>query len=220
MTAYTLYLKLLFAALSGRATEADREQTRARLRALPPDDRSANAVMMSAVDMTHAEWLGLNERRHRVRRAWGAFFHEWDVLLCPVLGAPTWRHMTEGEVSARRLTVGGQDVSYNDLLFWPGITGGFHLPASVAPLGLTAGRLPYGVQIVPARYIGDRTTIAVAGLLERAWRGFVPPPATLTKALFTPHLEGRVGGGVPPLRNIRVAPLPRGGRIASWTTAR
>jgi amidase len=173
--AYTLYLKLLFAALSGRATEADRERVRAKVRGLGKDDRSANAVMLSSVDMTHAEWLGLNEQRHRVRRAWGAFFQDWDVLLCPVLGAPTWPHMTEGEVADRRLVVGGQDVSYNDLLFWAGITCGYHLPASVAPLGLTPGGLPYGVQIAGPLY-GDRTTIAVAGMLERSWRAFVPPP--------------------------------------------
>ncbi len=173
--AYTLYLKLLFAALSGRATEADRERVRAKVRGLGKDDRSANAVMLSSVDMTHAEWLGLNEQRHRVRRAWGAFFQDWDVLLCPVLGAPTWPHMTEGEVADRRLVVGGQDVSYNDLLFWAGITCGYHLPASVAPLGLTPGGLPYGVQIAGPLY-GDRTTIAVAGMLERSWRAFMPPP--------------------------------------------
>ena len=174
-TGYELYLQLLFAALSGRSTEADRERVRAAVRALSPDDRTANAVMIRAVDMTHAEWLILNERRHRIRRAWGAFFHDWDVLLCPVLGAPTWQHMTEGEVAHRRLVVDGQDISYNDLLFWPGITGGYHLPASVAPLGSTAGGLPYGVQIVGPLY-GDRTTIAVAGLLERSWRAFEPPP--------------------------------------------
>ncbi len=173
--AYTLFLKLLSAALSGRSTEADRERTREKLRTLAPDDHTANAVLMSAVDLTHAEWLGLNEQRHRVRRAWGAFFHEWDVVLCPVLGSPTWKHMTEGLVADRRLIVGGQDISYNDLLFWPGITGGFHLPASVAPLGLTDAGLPYGVQIAGPLY-GDRTTIAVAGLLERTWRGFTKPP--------------------------------------------
>ncbi len=172
---YTLYLKLLFAALSGRSTEEERERIRAGVRVLSPDDRSANAVMSRTVDLTHADWLGLNERRHRIRRAWGAFFREWDVVLCPVLGAPTWKHMTEGLVKDRRLTVAGQDISYNDLLFWPGITGGFHLPASVAPLGLTPGGLPYGVQIAGQLY-GDRTTIAVAGLLERAWRAFTPPP--------------------------------------------
>ena len=173
--AYELFLKLLSAALSGRVSEIDREATRARLRALAPGDRTANAIMFSVTDLSHAEWIGLNERRARVRRAWGALFREWDVVLCPVLGSPTWPHMTEGSVFDRRLTVGGQDVSYNDLLFWPGITGGFHLPASVAPLGLTPGGLPYGVQIVGPLY-GDRTTIAVAGLLERSWRAFTPPP--------------------------------------------
>ena len=173
--AYTLYLQLLFAALSGRSSEEDRAQVRAHARELGPDDRTANAVLFSAVDMTHAEWIALNERRHRLRRAWGAFFRQWDVLLCPVLGAATWPHMTEGEVWRRRLTVAGQDVSYNDLLFWPGLTGGYHLPASVAPLGQTAEGLPFGVQIAGPLY-GDRTTIAVAGLLERAWRGFTPPP--------------------------------------------
>ena len=175
LEAYTLFLKLLAAALSGRATEADRERTRTAVRGLSPDDRSANAVMMRAVDLTHADWLGLNERRAQLRRAWGAFFQEWDVVLCPALGSPTWKHMTEGPVMARRLTVGGQDIAYNELLFWPGLTGGFHLPASVAPLGLTAGGLPYGVQIAGPMF-GDRTTIAVAELLERVWRAFTPPP--------------------------------------------
>ena len=173
--AYTLFLQLLAAALSGRATDADRDRVRTKLRAQSPDDRSANAVMRGVVDLTHAAWLGLNEQRHRMRRAWGSFFREWDVLLCPVLGSPTWQHMTEGEVVDRRLTVAGQDVPYNNLLFWPGITGGFHLPASVAPLGITQGGLPYGVQIAGPLY-GDRTTIAVAGLLERSWRAFVAPP--------------------------------------------
>lgn len=175
VAAYELYLKLLFAALSSRASDADRAETRARSKALGPDDRTANAVLFSAVDMTHSQWLALNEQRHRWRRAWGRFFQSWDVLLCPVLGAPTWPHMTEGEVWQRRLTVAGQDISYNDLLFWPGITGGYHLPASVAPLGATADGLPFGVQIAGPLY-GDRTTIAVAALLERSWRAFVAPP--------------------------------------------
>ena len=172
--AYDVFLKLLFAALSARSGEEARERTRANARELGPDNRTANAVMFSAVDMTHAEWLLLNEQRHRMRRAWGALFHDNDVLLCPVLGSPTWKHMTEGEVWRRRLVVAGQDISYNDLLFWPGITGGFHLPASVAPLGQTPAGLPFGVQIAGPLF-GDRTTIAVAALLERAWRGLVAP---------------------------------------------
>ncbi|WP_158742828.1 amidase [Acidisphaera sp. L21] len=173
--AYNTSLRLLAAALSGRATEADRVVTRARSKELGPDDKTANSVLFGAVDMTHAEWLGLNEQRHRMRRTWGAFFHDWDVLLCPALGAPTWGHMNEGEVWRRRLVVNGQDISYNDLLFWPLLTGVMHLPASVAPLGQTTSGLPFGVQIAGPLF-GDRTTIAVAALLERAWRGFTPPP--------------------------------------------
>ncbi len=69
----------------------------------------------------------------------------------------------------------GQDISYNDLLFWPGITGGFHLPATVAPLGRSPDGLPFGVQIAGKPH-ADRTTIAVAGLLERVWMRFEPPP--------------------------------------------
>jgi amidase len=44
----------------------------------------------------------------------------------------------------------------------------------VAPIGVAKSGLPIGVQIVGPLY-GDRTTIRVAGLLEKAWRGFVPP---------------------------------------------
>lgn len=173
--AYELYLALLFTALSARSSEADKAKLRAAAAGLSPDDRSADATMVRNVDMPHARWLQLNEQRCRLRRAWGAFFHDWDVLLCPVLGSATWKHMTEGAISDRKLVVGGAVVPYNNLLFWPGLTGGYHLPGTAAPLGQTSEGLPFGVQIAGPLY-GDRTTIAVAGMLERAWRGFRPPP--------------------------------------------
>ena len=73
------------------------------------------------------------------------------------------------------MTVNGRTIPYNDMLFWPGITCAFHLPASTAPIGMTEAGLPIGVQIV-GPFHGDRTTIHVAGMLERHWRSFVPPP--------------------------------------------
>jgi Asp-tRNA(Asn)/Glu-tRNA(Gln) amidotransferase A subunit family amidase len=39
----------------------------------------------------------------------------------------------------------------------------------------SATGLPIGVQIIGS-YLGDRTTIAFAGLLEREFGGFVRPP--------------------------------------------
>jgi amidase len=173
--AYHLYLQLLDAALSSRSSEEFLAQKRQGRDSLAPDDMSADAIMLRATDMTHRAWLALNERRHKFRRAWGAFFQEWDVLLCPAMASPALPLMEEGPTWTRRFTIDGTEFPYNDMLFWPGLIGGYHLPASVAPLGISKAGLPIGVQIVGPLY-GDRTTIAVAGMLEQTWRGFEAPP--------------------------------------------
>ncbi len=172
--AYHVYLKLLNAALSGRMTEEQLARMREHVAQHDPDDLSAHLVMARTADMTHREWLGLNERRAQIRRAWGEFFQNWDVLLCPVIATAALPHMQDEPQARRRMTINGQEVPYNDMLFWPGVTCGFHLPATVAPMGFTKAGLPIGVQIVGPLY-GDRTTIAVARLLEREWQGFTPP---------------------------------------------
>ena len=51
-----------------------------------------------------------------------------------------------------------------------------NLPATAAPIGFTRGGLPIGVQVI-GPYLEDRTTIAFAGLLEREFGGFTPPPS-------------------------------------------
>ena len=174
--AYVLYLRLLAAAMSGRMAAPVRDAMRDASRQLAADDTSADAVMLRDIDLPHHQWLGLNEQRMRLRRLWGAFFQEWDVLLCPVIATPALPIMEAGETWQRRLDVNGVSISYNDQLFWPGLAGGVHLPATVAPLGLNRGGLPIGVQIVGPMF-GDRTTIAVARSLERSWRDFAPPPS-------------------------------------------
>jgi amidase len=173
--AFHAYLRTLSAALSGRMTEELLARQREAAARRPQSDMSADAVMVRMVDATHREWLRLNERRFQLRRAWGAFFQDWDVLLCPVIATPALAHMQSGETWERRMTVNGQDIAYNDMLFWPGLTCGFHLPASVAPIGATQAGLPIGVQIVGPIY-GDRATIEVARLLEKNLAAFVPPP--------------------------------------------
>jgi amidase len=173
--AYHLYIRLLVTALSARTPDEELERMRAVKAQRSADDMSAEAIWCSAVDMTHGEWLRLNERRFQLRRAWGAFFREWDVLLCPVISTPALPHMQQGEPWERQFTVDGRSVPYDNMLFWPGVICAYHLPASVAPIGTSATGLPIGVQIV-GPFNGDRTTIHVAELLERHWRGFVPPP--------------------------------------------
>ncbi len=173
--AFRVYLMLLDAALSARLPEnilASRREKKARLR---PEDTSADDVMNRAVDLSHRDWLRLNEQRHQIRRAWAAFFQDWDVLLCPVLAVPALSHMQDNATWERTYTVDDRTIPYNDMLFWPGVTCGYHLPASVAPIGRSAEGLPIGVQIVGPLF-GDRTTIHVAGLIEQAGHGFIAPP--------------------------------------------
>jgi amidase len=173
--AYHLYLRLLDTAWSGRSTAAEIADKRKRAAALAPGDTGADAVMLRTVDMHHRAWLGLNEHRFRLRRIWSAFFGDWDVLLSPAFSTPALPHRQDGTPWDRRIVVEGQDINYGDLLFWPGLTGGYHLPATVAPLGITNAGLPLGVQIAGPIH-GDRTTIAAASVLEQAWMGFKPPP--------------------------------------------
>ncbi len=174
IAAYHLYLRLLDTGWSGRVSEEAVQAKRDYVKTLAADDMSADAIMARTVDMPHRTWLGLNEQRHRLRRVWSAFFRDFDVLLCPSFSTAALPHRQDGSPWQRRITVDGQEISYSDLLFWAGITGAYHLPATVAPMGFTKAGLPLGVQIAGPVY-GDRTTIAAAMLIEQTGKVFVPP---------------------------------------------
>ncbi len=174
LSAYRLYLTLLNAAWSGSASDAVIAREIETAAKLSPEAMSADAIMMRGAGMTHRTWLGLNERRHVVRRAWNAFFRDWDVLLCPTIATSALPHRQDGATWERRIVIEGVEMAYNDQLFWPGLICGFHLPATIAPIGRTRAGLPIGVQIAGPTH-GDRTTIAMAELLEQAESGFVAP---------------------------------------------
>jgi amidase len=172
--AFHLYLRALDSAWSARATEAILEAKRKRLAVQDPNDMTADAVMARTTDISHREWLIMNERRMKLRRIWSGFFRDWDVLLSPVISSAALPHMQTAPVWERHVTVNGRDIAYNDMLFWPGLTAGFHLPATVAPIGFTKAGLPFGVQITGPIY-GDRMTLMAASLFEQAGYAFQPP---------------------------------------------
>jgi amidase len=173
--AYHGFLRLLNAAWSGNASETVLAREREAAANLRPDAMTADAMMLRGVDMSHRTWTVLNEQRLGIRRAWTAFFRDWDVLLCPVFASVAMPHRQDGQTWERRIAVAGQDIAYNNQLFWPLLVGGAHLPATVAPIDRNAEGLPLGVQIVGPVH-GDRATIAMAGLLEQAGYAFGPPP--------------------------------------------
>jgi amidase len=172
--AFELFLKLVAAALGARFTPEQLESAALRA-AADPDNVSSDAIMDRNYGMLHREWVQLNERRHAMRRSWQSFFADFDVVLCPAFGTPALPHDTATVQRDRRVVVNGEAISYNNLSFWPGIIGVCHLPATVAPLGLTRNKLPIGVQIVGPSH-GDLQTLAFAQILEHEWRAFVAPP--------------------------------------------
>ena len=135
------------------------------------------AQMQRGNSLPHRTWLQLNEKRHRMRLAWDAFFKDYDLHALPGRGdrgLPARPRRTCA--TSARIVVNNKKVPVVDQIFWAGYSGVTYLPATAAPIGQTADGLPIGVQIVGPQY-GDYSTIAFAKLLEKEYRSFVPPPA-------------------------------------------
>jgi amidase len=141
-----------------------------------PDDLSL-AARARGTSLLHRDWARLGEERERVRRAWRHFFVDVDVLLCPVSITPAFPHVPPGSLYGRRaaVDVDGEARSYSDLSSWTSFIGFAHLPATVAPAGLTANGLPVGIQIV-APFLEDRTSIDVARRMADVVGGYEVPP--------------------------------------------
>ncbi len=170
-----VYVMLLRAATPGRQTDEQWAQNKAIADKLEPGDQSYFARMTRANVMGHRDWLRFNEMRHKMRLAWAEFFREWDLVICPAASSAAFPHDQQGERHNRTITVNGKRVPTTDQIFWAGISGVVYLPSTVAPIGLTPGGLPVGVQIIGPQY-GDLTCIRLAQLLEREYRAFEPPP--------------------------------------------
>jgi amidase len=97
-----------------------------------------------------------------------------DVILCPPMPTTAFLH-DHSPPRTRQLDVDGRKIPYYDQLAWAAVATLTGLPATVAPIGRDTSGLPVGVQIIGS-YLNDRTTIAFAGLIEREFGGFTPPP--------------------------------------------
>jgi amidase len=125
--------------------------------------------------LSHAHWIELDQKREMVRAAWGEFFKDYDVLLCPAAPGVALPNDFERHWHERRLDVNGKPLSVVEATVWGGMATLGNLPATVAPAGVSPGGLPVGVQIMGPEY-GDRTCLALAHYLEREFQSFTPPP--------------------------------------------
>jgi len=184
-----VYIQLLGAETSLRQPPEQRQKLAERAAMLDPNDQSLRALRIRTPNLSHAEWIALDERRMRIRAQWRALFEVFDVVLSPPLSIEAYPHDTSTAHDSQQVDIDGQPVTLIDQLVWPGVATLGALPATVAPIGRTAAGLPLGLHIMGAQF-DDLTTIAVAGLIEREFGGFrAPPPAA--------YATRQVGGDVP-----------------------
>ena len=163
---HEVYVLLLRAATSARTPEVDVVRWRQAAIEIgaakePYLDRTVRGNTLS-----HRDWLKLNNERHGLRRAFAAFFADWDVLLCPAAASAAWPHDQKGERWTRKIMVNGTQVPSTDQLFWAGYSSLVYLPSTVGPAGLTKSGLPVGYQAIAASG-RDKTATAFSRLVEK-----------------------------------------------------
>jgi amidase len=170
-----MHVQLLAALFSADLPAERRRSLEEAARALPADDDSLMASRLRDTALSHRDWLMTARLRAGQRERWRNLLTEFDVVLCPPMPTPAFPHDHSEDRRARQLEVDGRQVPYFDQMVWAGPATLLGLPATTMPIERTDAGLPIGVQIIGG-YLEDRTTIAFAGLIEREFGGFVPPP--------------------------------------------
>lgn len=128
----------------------------------------------------HNDWLVADSQRTRMREHWRLFFQRYDAILLPVAPNRTGTHDLR-PFPERRVTIDGVQRPYWDQIVWAGLTGVSYLPTTVVPVGLDSAGLPIGVAVA-GPYLGDRTTLALARLLESVLAPVGHPPKLIESA--------------------------------------
>ena len=111
-----------------------------------------------------SSWFDMLDAQARNRRAWSRLFDEFDAVVTPANVVTAFAHRDD-PYNDRRLSVDGQDTSYDAQLAWAGIATYPGLPATAFPAGITANGLPVGLQVI-TDYRDDHRAIAIADLLH------------------------------------------------------
>jgi len=171
-----LYIRLRRAATSMRAfDEAGYARALVARNALDAGDLSFAADQLRGNTLTHREWMLLENERQRIRLLWNDFFRDHDFLLCPGAAVAAYPQNQHGQRWERLIDVDGEPFLDTLQIFWMGFASLGCLPATQAPIALTANGLPTSVQIIGPQF-ADLSTIRFAQLIERGYHAFTPPP--------------------------------------------
>jgi amidase len=171
---FALYYLLLLAKMSADLDEETRDFMATIAEGVPLDVADPMLAAARGATVSHAEWLGLEERRFQFMHEWDGVFEQVDVMLAPPAPVPAFPH-DQTPMAQRTLEVDGVLVPAIEHLVWAALATLPYLPGTVVPIARSAEGLPIGVQIVGPRW-ADRTTLAFARHVEQIAGGFVAPP--------------------------------------------
>lgn len=121
--------------------------------------------------LTPDNFFAILARRDAFQHAWDRFFHDWDVLLCPVMMTTAFEHTPYGTP----VPVDGEPRDYALL---PDYCRPFNLtghPAVVIPVGLDDNQRPIGMQIVGPRW-SDTRLLGIARAIDAIAGAYAIPP--------------------------------------------
>jgi amidase len=171
-----LFGALLKGVLSARMDEATFAKAVAHAQTFAATDNSAPAIAARDIVQSFRAWAVHNEARGALREEWRRLFASYDFLIVPATPTAAFAIDESEPFEGRMLDIDGRAVPYGAQSFWQGIASTSYLPSTVAPVGLSATGLPLAVQIIGAAY-DDLKTIALAGLIEKAYFAYSRPPA-------------------------------------------
>ncbi len=126
-------------------------------------------------DASHADVQAALTYQLLARATWRDYFRTHDAFLMPPLSIAAFQHDHSGTTLDERMVSTPEGPRrMKDFLFWTSAANLLGLPATIAPVGLTPGGLPVGVQIL-GPYLEDSTSIAVAGHVAEVMGGFRAP---------------------------------------------
>ncbi|MGH9944324.1 MAG: amidase [Pyrinomonadaceae bacterium] len=117
-----------------------------------------------------AHYFAAWDERDRLRAELDAWMKERPLLVAPVGAVPAFAH------GARRVSVGGRELSTFRAFSYAQTFNVFGLPVVTVPAGRSPEGLPIGVQIV-GRAHEEARVVEAARIVEAALGGWQPPPS-------------------------------------------
>jgi len=168
------YMTLLNSVMTAAMPAEAVKQAEAYAATFADDDFSDAALEARSVVLPHRQWVRTNTQREKLRRAWSAYFDQWDILICPQMATAAFPH-DHRSFSERVLAVDNIEQPYMQQIFWAGMIVNAYLPSTVFPTGPSRDGLPIGLQAVSAPY-RDHRCIEFARQIGQEIGGYQPPP--------------------------------------------